>query len=287
MKNYILFSFVVLTFTACNQSEVDNANRQKDSLTAVVNQRDSSLNEVLASFNDVERNLDSVAVKQHIILLNADKQGELKLTSKQRINSEIAAINELMDQSRKKISELNRKLKNSGNKNAQLVKTINTLNEQLAQKDQELVALNAKLAAANVQVAQLQTSVNVLTEENTEKTKNIAEATTALHTAYYIVGKSKDLEDAKLIDRKGGLLGIGKTSSLSSNIDNSKFTRIDYTQMNTIAINGKNMKLVTSHASDSYNLEKDVKDEDIVKNLVITNPEKFWSASKYLVVIKD
>ena len=154
------------------------------------------------------------------------------------------------------------------------------MNEQLAQKDQELVVLNAKLLAANAQVAQLQTNVENLTVQNTEKT-------TALHTAYYVIGKAKDLETAKLIDRKGGLLGIGKTSKLSSNFDNSKFTRVDYTQVTSIPINSKNVKIITSHASDSYNLDKDAKDKDFVTNLVITNAEKFWSASKYLVVVKD
>lgn len=287
MKNLILISVVAFSLSACNQAEVDNSNRQKDSLVAVVNQRDSSLNEVLNAFNDVERNLDSVASKQHIISAHSDQPGELKATSKERINAEIAGINELMDQNRAKIAELSRKLKSSGNKNAVLEKTIATLNEQLTQKDQELVVLNAKLLASNAQVAQLQTSVQDLTSQNTEQSRNIAEKTVALHTAYFIVGKSKDLENAKLIDRKGGLLGIGKTAKLNSNVDNSKFTRIDYTQMSNIPINSKNIKIITSHATDSYNLDKDAKDKDMVKTLVITNPEKFWSSSKYLVVIKD
>ena len=108
----------------------------------------------------------------------------------------------------------------------------------------------------------------------------------ALHTAYFVVGKSNDLQDAKIIDRKGGLLGIGRTSKLSQDFDNSKFTRIDYTVTNNIAINS-DMKIVTSHPTNSYTLEKDTKDNDLVKNIVITNPELFWSASKYLVVIKD
>ena len=287
MKNLILISVVAFSLSACNQAEVDNSNRQKDSLVSVINQRDSALNEVLNTFNDVERNLDSVAIKQHIISTRTDKQGELTQTSKERINAEIASINELMDQNRAKIAELNRKLKSSGNKNVVLEKTIATLNEQLTKKDQELVELNAKLAAANVQVAQLQTSVQDLTVQNNEKSQNIAEKTVALHTAYYIIGKSKDLEEAKLIDRKGGLLGIGKTAKLNSDVDNSKFTRIDYTQMSNIAINSKDIKIVTSHASDSYRLDKDAKDKDKVTNLVITNPEKFWSSSKYLVISKD
>src|SRR5207253_11489062 len=82
----------------------------------------------------------------------------------------------------------------------------------------------------------------------------------------------------------GGLLGMGKTSKLSSNFDNSKFTKIDYTQTTVIAVNSDNVKIITSHPTDSYKMENDSKKKGVVRNLVITNPEKFWSASKYLVV---
>jgi hypothetical protein len=47
------------------------------------------------------------------------------------------------------------------------------------------------------------------------------------------------------------------------------------------------MKIITSHPSDSYTLDKDASDKDKVTNIVITNSEKFWSTSKYLVVVKD
>ena len=108
----------------------------------------------------------------------------------------------------------------------------------------------------------------------------------ALHTAYYVMGKSGELKDAKIIDRQGGLLGIGRTSKLNSDFDNSKFTRIDYTQTSSIAVNS-DMKIITSHPTGTFMLEKDAKDKDIVKNIVITDPEKFWSTSKYLVIVKN
>ncbi|MEO8085972.1 MAG: hypothetical protein ABI763_04080 [Bacteroidota bacterium] len=286
-KTLVLISTIALSLTACNQAEVTKAERERDSLQTVVNERDSSLSEVLTSFNDVERNLDSVAVKQHIISMSADKQGELNPTSKERINAQIEGINELMDQNRKKIAELNRKLKSSGNKNAQLLKTIAMLNAQLTQKDEELSDLNAKLALSNVQVNQLQIAVEELTQQNTEQASTIDETTTALHTAYYVIGKTKELVAEKLIDRNGGLLGMGKTSKLSAGLDNSKFTRIDYTTMSSIVVNGKNPKIITTHPAGSYTLDRDSKDKNMVRNIVITDAEKFWSASKYLVVVKD
>jgi uncharacterized coiled-coil protein SlyX len=290
MKKYLLLSIVIgsMTFlsTSCNHAELDKSNQSNDSLKSVVSDREAALNEFIANFNELESNLDSVAVKQHIITVNTDQKGELKTDQKARINAQIAAINNLMDENRKKIDELNKKLKGSAHKNAELQKMITTLNNQLAQKDVELASLNEKLAGLNAQVEQLQTTVSAQTVEISTKTQALDEATMSLHTAYYAIGKSNELQDAKIIDRKGGLLGIGKTSKLSSNFDNSKFTRIDYTQTTTIAVNSE-MKMVTTHPADSYTLEKDARDKNKVKNIVITNPEKFWSASKYLVVVRD
>ena len=286
MKKLIFAAAIALTITACDnrQAEVDQANRQSDSLASIINERDSSLNDFLSSFNEIEKNLDSIARKQNAINVNVDKQGELNKTAKERINDNIAAINQLMNDNRAQIAELNRKLKNSGSKIAHFETMIQTLNEQIAQKDRELADLNDKLNSLNTQVAQLQTSVDTLTRTSIAQTKTIDEQTTSLHTAYFVVGKSKDLQTMKVIDKTGGLLGIGKTSKLSSNFDNNKFTRIDYVQTSTIPIDSKGAKVITTHPSDSYTLNKE---KDKVVSLSITNAEKFWSASKYLVVVKD
>jgi hypothetical protein len=286
MKNYIIIAVAAFLMSACNQSELADSKQKNDSLMSIVNERNTAINEFIASFNEVESNLDSVAVRQHIISTNTEQKGELKPNQKTRINEEIASINELMEQNRKKLADLNRKLKSSTNKNKELEKMIVTINNQLEQKNVELTALNEKLNNLNAEVAQLQTSVTTLTDESNAKSMTIAEDTKALHTAYYVVGKSGELQDAKIIDRKGGLLGIGKTSKLTADFDNSKFTRIDYTQTGAIAVNSE-MKMITSHPSDSYTLDKDAKDKNKVKNIVISNPEKFWSTSKYLVVVKD
>lgn len=286
MKKIIYAAAIVLTITGCDnrQAEIDNSNRQKDSLASIINERDSSLNDFLTSFNDIEKNLDSIAHKQTSINVNIDNQGELNKSSKERINDNIAAINQMMNDNRNMIDQLNKKLKNSGMKIAHFEKMIQTLNEQIAQKDRELADLNDKLNGLNQEVAQLHTSVDTLTQVSSKQAKTIDDQTNSLHTAYYVIGKSKELQTMKVIDKTGGLLGIGKTPRLSSNIDNEKFTRIDYTKLSSIPVGSKQAKFVTAHPADSYTLTKE---KDKVVSIEITNPEKFWSASKYLVVVKE
>ena len=278
MKKNLIAGVVILFITACtNQSEVDKANHQRDSLASIVNQRDSSLNDFVSAFNEVETNLDSVAVRQNILSMSTENKGELKVNSKDRMNAQITAINNLMEENRKNIAELNKKLKSSDGRNAKFQKMIKVLNEQLAEKDKELASLNEKLSSMNNQLSQLQTSVDTL---NT----TVAGQTAELHTAYYVIGKSKDLQAAEIIDKSGGVLGIGKTAKLSQHFDESKFTRVDYTQMGVIPVDSKSMKIITTHPEASYSIDRD---KEMVKSIVITDPKKFWSASKYLVVVKD
>ena len=286
MKKLIFVFATMLVIAGCDnrQAEIDSAKRTSDSLSAIISERDNSINEFLADFSAIESNLDSVARKHESIKVSVEKQGELKTTSKERINQNIAAINELMDQNRQKIAELNRKLKASGGKIKEFEKMIQTLNDQLAQKDRELADLNEKLANLNTQVAQLQTTVDTLNNYTASQSRTIQEQTTALHTAYYVVGKSKELQEKKVINRTGGFIGIGKSPSLAPNVDNSNFNKIDYVMTSKIAIDSKSAKIVTSHPADSYKLNTENKK---VVSLEITNPEKFWSASKYLVVVKE
>ena len=287
MKKLLLIPAVLFILSSCNQGGVVKANRKTDSLTSVVTERDSSLLEFMVAFNQIESNLDSVAAKQQIISMNTNKfHGELKGNKKAHINAEIAAINDLMIKNRTEIEDLKSKLKGSKHNNTLLQKTIATLTIQLSQKDYELCELNLVLASLNTKVAKLLTTVDSLTEMNYIKDIVINYQTSDLHTAYYIVGESKQLRDKKVIDKKGGLLGMGRTTELSENFDNSMFSQIDFSKTNTIPVNGDDIKIITNHPSDSYTLDKDDTKKDRTKNLVITNPAKFWSTSRYLVIVK-
>lgn len=273
--------------SSCNQAELAESKQKNDSLLAVIDERAATIDNFISSFNEVERNLDSVTAKQQIIHMNVKAPGEFKPDQKDRINAEIEAINNMMDENRKMIAELNQKLKKSTNKNVQFAKTIETLKHQLERKYMELNTLNDQLNQSNMQVAKLQTSVDTLTIQNGLLAQDLSDKTIELHTAYYVVGRSKELQEAKLIDKQGGLLGIGKTQKISSDFDKTKFTRIDYNTTKSIPINSSNVKIITSHPADSYSLNKDPKDNKEVISLAIIDPEKFWSVSKFLVVVNN
>ena len=59
------------------------------------------------------------------------------------------------------------------------------------------------------------------------------------------------------------------------------FTPIDIRYDKEIKLYSKNAKVLTTHPAGSYALEKDSNGQ---YEIHITNPTKFWSVSKYLVV---
>lgn len=286
MKKILIAALALTVFNSCKnyESEYKATSSERDSLSRMLSEQEQSMNEFLEDFNEVERNLDSVAQRQNIISQSVIGKSEISANTKDRINASIAAINTLMEDNRVKIAELNKKLSRSGKKVAQFEKMVTALNEQVATKDAELAGLNTKLEGLNMEVTRLTLSVDTLTNLNAEQKTMIDNQTIALHTAYYIVGDKKFLEERKVIDRKGGLLGIGKTAVLEKDFDNSNFTKIDNTETLSIGINHKNAKVITSHPTDAYSMDKV---NDKYTNLRITQSDKFWSQSKYLVVMVD
>ena len=68
---------------------------------------------------------------------------------------------------------------------------------------------------------------------------------------------------------------------LSENFNTQNFSQIDISTLKMIKLEAKKVKLITTHVADSYSV---VETNDGC-NLYIQNAEKFWAASKYLVVL--
>jgi len=287
MKKYLVILAATLIFAGCesHKAELAQASRDRDSLVAVVNSKDAAVNDFLTSFNEIQDNLLAITQKENVVASDASATHEGNRPTKEKIKEQITVINGLMDKNKVAIADLNKKLRAAGGKNAKLEKMIASLNEQMEQKDKELADLNAKIETLNGTVASLNTNVTDLTAQNTSRQTTIENQTKTIHTAFYTIGTAKQLRDEQVVDKRGGFLGLGKDPVLKPNFNEGAFKQVDITQVTTIPIDNKEAKLITSHPADSYKLQKDGKDK--VTAIVITDPDKFWKASKYLVVLTD
>ena len=69
---------------------------------------------------------------------------------------------------------------------------------------------------------------------------------------------------------------------LQQNFNKNYFTKIDIRVTREIKLYSKSARLLTSHPMGSYELTRD---NNKMYTLVITNPQLFWSTSKYLVAV--
>jgi hypothetical protein len=130
----------------------------------------------------------------------------------------------------------------------------------------------------------MQGQMDTIKMDVAQKTAEISDKTTRLHTAYYTVGTYKTLRDKKVLSKQGGFLGLGKAKTMVPDFNQEAFTRIDLTSTKTIELNTKAAKLVSTHPSGTYTLRKE---NEKITAIEITDPDKFWQASKYLVVVTE
>ncbi|MBN1199845.1 MAG: hypothetical protein JXA23_10870 [Bacteroidales bacterium] len=288
MKKYLLL-LMIPVFFACGREakrQAEELQSRNDSLMTQALQKDEAINDFISSINDIQSTLDTIKMKENIISLTTDRGGELKVSAKEQIKSDIQTIYSLMLKNRETLNALQRKIKNSDLKVDELQKLVDRVNKEIILKDAEIAELRDKLAKmnitieeANLQIDNLSQTVRQQSEQISTQTETIDQQTTALNTAYYIIGTAKELKDNGVI--KGGLL---KGKELLDDFKKDGFTRIDLRKTTEIPILSKKAEVLSKHPTSSYKLTGDKK---LVQALQITDPKAFWSITKYLVIVTD
>ena len=286
---FVLVIPVMMLASGCNQNkeEIARLKATNDSLVMVGETKDATVADFVSSFNDIQANLDSIKMKEKIISKATEGGSELKSRTKDQINSDINMIYKMQQDNRRMIASLRSKLKNAGGQAVEMEKMIDNLSKQVEEKDvqiaqlkEDLTKLNVQVADLNTKVVNLNTNVDSLSTANKAKQQAIDEKTTALNTAYYVIGTTKELTDKKIVTKEGGFIGLGRTKDLAPQVDKKSFTKVDITNLKAIPIMKKKVEILTSHPKDSYRLTG--KNES--DSLVITNQKEFWSLSKVLVL---
>lgn len=281
VKTILLASVLVLLFS-CKDEEMENKiadlENQNTELNNGSTEKDNQIETYIQSLNEIQDNLAAIKEKQKIVTSSFNMgNGELNTNVKDMIINDMGLINNLLEENKQKLASLNSRLKKSNLKITELEKMIENMASQLQEKDAEIGSLQTQLANANEQL-------KVLFEEYNNRLEEIGTQTDKMNTAYYCFGTSKELKEKGVLTKEGGFIGIGKSEKLSADFNKDYFTQIDITLIKSVDLKSKKAKVITTHATDSYKLDGD---KSSVDKLVITNPEKFWASSKYLVIVVE
>jgi uncharacterized protein YoxC len=286
MKKAILFIFSGILLFGCNNNkkELEALQSSYDSLLSIGFTKDTAIFSYIESFNQIQANLDSIKRAELLISQSTEGNGELEVSKQEQINRELNMIYDMLRKNKQTIAELRANLKRTGGKASELEKMVERLAQQVEDKDAQIGQLTQQLEGMNIQIEILNTDVANLKAEGESKSQTIQEQTTALNTAWFVVGTKRELLDQNVITREGGFAGIGANKKLKDNFNRDYFTTVDITTLRSIPLTKKKATIVTSHPSGSYKIYGTSKASD---SLVITNPREFWSVSKYLVVLVD
>jgi len=285
-KNVIRLSLLLMAVAALGscqdmqkqQAATDQAlQQQRDSLNRIISLKETELDDMISTLNDIQEGFREIDQAEQRVSVAKIGEGA---NNKQRIKENIQFIQQAMKQNRELINKLRQQLRESSTKSEQLKKTIDNFVKQLEEKDTQLQHLRAELDKKDIHImeldetiADLNTSVAELTDESNEKTETISTQDKKLNTAWFVFGTKKELKEQQILDGSKVLQG-------SYNSD--YFTQIDIRVDKEIKLYSRSAKIMTSHPSDSYTLEPDINGQYVLR---ITDPQRFWSTSKYLVIV--
>ena len=285
MKKLLLLSVCAIAFSSCGEMKKSNEalKAQNDSLNVALAERDAELEGIMEAFNEVQEGFRLINEAENRVDLQAGKiEGA---SAAQKIREDIRFISEKLQSNRTRIAELEEQLKNSKYASDQLKKTISNFKQELEAKSQQIETLQTELASKNIRIAELDDAVAGLTQsvadlvaENKVKDAMVATQDKALNAGWFVFGTSSELKEQKIISKKL----LQKTKVLENeDFNKDYFTQIDIRTDKEIKLYSKDAKLLTAHPEGTYELVKDDKGQLTLK---ITNPNKFWSVSRYLVI---
>jgi hypothetical protein len=283
---YVL-SVVVLVSCGQHKNEIAQMQARQDSITQVAEQKNNTILVFIDEMNEIQTNLDSIKAIEKIISVEKASSVELKAGAKQRIAEDIAQINDLLQKNKALVKSLTNKYKASNVKIAELETTIVNMNNRLADKDTDIANLTAELEALHINVTNLNQQIETITAESAktikEKEQAFEEQANVMNTAYWAFGTKKELAEKNVIEKEGGVLGMGKTLALKKDFNRDYFQKIDIREFKQITLNAKKAVLLANHPANSYHLTG----TKTVEALVIDKPTEFWKTSKYLVVVVE
>jgi predicted nucleic acid-binding Zn-ribbon protein len=271
-----------LLFSRHQDEQMALMENERSSFTEMLTVRDSTLNDWLQTFTQIENDLNTIKQKESLITINNSDNVEFTSTRKEQILQDIKSISMRLDENRKKLASLSSQLKNSGREIKGLQEMIAGLESKIQEHQSEIGVLSQTVNQKDIEIDELNILAADLKTTVTEKEELISTQVAEMNKAYLASGSFKDLRDMGIVTKDGGFLGLGRTESLVDDITDSLFAQIDITELKYIPVNSRDAKLVTEHPTDSYQFVRE--GDDKIAHIEIKDPEQFWKISRYAVV---
>lgn len=286
MKNlfYCCAALLCLTaFVSCDNTAKQQAAAAmsvSDSLKLVVFNQQNELAELVSTLNAASQQLDQI--NGQIAVSGSDDN---LASQRDRLLNQLAAVQQKIADKEKMLSDMQKKYKSVLGENNELKKSISRMKDEISGYQYRIEQYETLISS---QTAAIDSLTGDLTDvrENLFQTQAVSDAQAAvignqdkmLNTGYYVIAEKSALKEMGLIE--GGL--FVKKRLTTKGFDTSVFKEVDIRDITEIPLGSKDATILSSAPEGSYEL---VKGYDKKLTLRILDQEKFWSLSKYLVVM--
>ena len=274
--------FVVLMAASCNVERSEKYQTllaERDSLYTEAVAAKGGFDNALNTINEIENALEAIRAQENIIMMENQEGNTNKAVS------EINAIQQTLQENRKKIEKLEKQLAEQGSKSKALNQTVSRLKKQLEEKDTYINNLKDELQQSRQQIAdlnenfnELNSNLDVMTVQNAAQQATIENQDAMLNTVWICIATQQVLVEKGVLSN-GGL--FQPTEISKQGFDKSQFMQGNKRDLDIIPLHTKKAKIMTNHPESSYEITEG---EEGSLTIQIRDKDAFWSMSNYLVV---
>lgn len=285
----LLILLLALFLASCHNYKKDAERLEVvvDSLKTVTQEKEATIEVFLNDFSEIQANLDSIKKMEMFMAGAEDEERVMDDSDKEKILSDIATINGLLRDNQKLIANLRTRLGNFNLKTGRLEEMVNklelqtkALEENLELKDREINRLGEQVIEKDQNISRLEMEVDQMTAFRSQLRDSLKMKENEQNKAYFTLGNIGELKDNGIVEREGGILGIGSTPVIRKDFPRDNFTPTDIRLFRYLPLNARKADVLSVHPAGSFHISGDNRAD----TLFVDNPETFWSVTKYLVV---
>lgn len=285
----ILVCLMALILASCHnyKNDAERLEVVVDSLKTVTQEKDSTIEVFLNDFAEIQANLDSIKKLEMLMTDANDAERVMKDSDKEKILSDLATINGLLRDNQKLIANFRTRLSNTNLKTGRLEEMVNklemqtkALEENLEMKDMEINRLGEQVVEKNQNISALELEIDQMTTYRSVLRDSLKMQEAELNRAFFTLGSISELKDNGIVEREGGILGIGSTPVIRKDFSRDNFTPTDIRVFRFLPLNSRKAEVLSVHPVGSFHISGNNRAD----TLFVDNPETFWSVSNYLVV---
>lgn len=305
MKRFLPLAALAL-LAACDTSArrqvAQSDSARGDSLVRI---KDEMLNEVMSStrfVNDLNTEITKLKtpLKTGLSVAVNESQLEQAKADREAVTQRVRELVARLDSSEARVASLRSRAASLSKRDGHLAEQVALYEKTIADlrdaADHQRAEMQAIIDEQGTRIVALSSKVDTVTRDNVRLagersalSDTVGQLTTEKNKVYYVAGSRDELIKKGVLVEEGSrrVLGIfgSRPVAPARTLDPAVFTSLDRLRDRTIALPEGEYSVV-SRQDLAFATPAERKDNRVARSIQIDRPEKFWEASKFLVLVR-